>query len=331
MKLGEILDQGFSFYRKNIWNLAGTTVLPALIMTSLQVVNLTWIHLGHRIVQPADRSDAWVMSFMVWLIFSHISAFVHPLFFPAVIKVTTGILFDEPTSAMAALRFTARRWHSYLWIDVLKNAAQTLLPYALGFGLIASLYFADESFHFDPEGNATGFIVLLIIFAVAVVSLWIGACMAFAIPAATVEGTKGFKAIRRSWRLSKGARFQVFVTWMTTFFLVMFLWLAIGFIVRSVESFLYDTLHLHFVNQKFYLVSIYTLAAAYGAVTGPIYPVILVLIYLNQRVRKEGYDVERMMEAAGLAVPVPEPAGETVREPAAAQAPGPQPAGESIA
>jgi hypothetical protein len=316
MKFGEILDQGFALYRGNFLKLAGANALPALIMSSLQVINLTWIHLGHRLVKPEDRMDAWGMSFLVWLIFTQIASFVHPLFYPAIVKITTGSLFDEPVSAMGALRFTARRWHSYLWIDVLKNAAQTLLPWAVGFGLIVALYFADESFHLDPQEKAMGFIVALIVLAVFAVSLWIAASLAFAIPAAAVEGVRGLKAIRRSWRLSKGARFRNLFAWMMTFLITMFLWLAIGLIVRSVESFLYNTLHLHFVGQKFYLVSNYTLAAAYSAATGPIYPVILTLLYYNQRVRKEGYDVERLMHIAGMhtvdSAPSPEaaPAGE---------------------
>lgn len=32
----------------------------------------------------------------------------------------------------------------------------------------------------------------------------------------------------------------------------------------------------------------------------PIFPIALTLIYYDQRIRKEGYDIERMMEAAGL-------------------------------
>jgi hypothetical protein len=66
--------------------------------------------------------------------------------------------------------------------------------------------------------------------------------------------------------------------------------------------------------------------------------VLLVLLYFNQRVRKEGYDVERMIEVAGLAVPVPEPAVEAVPEPVAVQAANPsakgsdpQAASESLA
>jgi hypothetical protein len=338
MKFGEILDQGFSLYRKNLWKLAGTTTLQALMVISIYVADLLWIHLALRIGHPADKTDNWGLSFLVWVIYSQIAAFIHPLFLPAVVKVTTGILFEEPVSVVGALRFTVKRWHSYLWIDLLKNGVQTLLPEALGLGVAFAIYFADQSLHFGLKEDAMGFIYIFVILAGAAFSYWIGACVAFAVPAAAVEGIKGFKAIRRSWRLSKGARFQIFVAWMMTFFLIMFLSIAIEWTIRSVESFLSGTLHLHFVNQRFYIVSYYTFAAIYNAAVGPIYPVLLVLIYLNQRVRKEGYDIERMIEVAGLTVPVAVASGEVTLEPAAVEAApvqgegaDAQPAGESIA
>ena len=36
---------------------------------------------------------------------------------------------------------------------------------------------------------------------------------------------------------------------------------------------------------------------------GPMYAIGLTLFYYDQRIRKEGYDIEWMMQAAGLAVP----------------------------
>jgi len=319
MKFGEILDQGFSIYRRNLLKLAGTTTLPAIMVVSLYIADLLWIHLALRIGHPADKTDNWVLGLLVWLIYSQISAFIRPLFQPATVKVTTGILFEEPVSVLGALGFAARRWSSYLWIDLIKNAVESLIPAALGFGVIALMVFAEEAMHVNSDQTALGAVGLGIIVAFFAICFWIGACVAFAIPAAAVEGVRGFKAIRRSWRLSKGARFQVFIAWMTTFFLVLFLWIALEWVIRGGESFLSDTLHLHFVNQRFYLVTYYAAAMAYNAAVGPIYTVLVVLLYLNQRVRKEGYDVERMIESAGLGGQASERAGEAVPEPVAGE------------
>jgi hypothetical protein len=43
---------------------------------------------------------------------------------------------------------------------------------------------------------------------------------------------------------------------------------------------------------------------------GPMYAIGLTLFYYDQRIRKEGYDIERMMQAAGLTPPAELPAPE---------------------
>jgi hypothetical protein len=46
----------------------------------------------------------------------------------------------------------------------------------------------------------------------------------------------------------------------------------------------------------------------------PIYPIAKTLFYYDQRIRREGYDIERMMDAAGMTAPpiapaIPQPGG----------------------
>jgi hypothetical protein len=57
------------------------------------------------------------------------------------------------------------------------------------------------------------------------------------------------------------------------------------------------------INRQVYEVLVYFFYALSGVVVGPLYPIALTLLYYDQRSRKEGYDVERMMEAAGLLAP----------------------------
>jgi hypothetical protein len=45
-------------------------------------------------------------------------------------------------------------------------------------------------------------------------------------------------------------------------------------------------------------------------------PVALTLLYYDQRIRHEGYDIERMMDAAGLNAPPTPPSGEAPPAPA---------------
>jgi hypothetical protein len=40
------------------------------------------------------------------------------------------------------------------------------------------------------------------------------------------------------------------------------------------------------------------------------FPIALTLFYYDQRIRHEGYDIERMMDVAGLNAPAPSPSAE---------------------
>jgi hypothetical protein len=42
-----------------------------------------------------------------------------------------------------------------------------------------------------------------------------------------------------------------------------------------------------------------------GALAGPVTTIALVLVYYDQRVRKEAFDLQLMMEAVGQAAPAP--------------------------
>jgi hypothetical protein len=70
--------------------------------------------------------------------------------------------------------------------------------------------------------------------------------------------------------------------------------------------------------QHLYVETVYLLYAVVSAFVSPIYSIAITLIYYDQRIRQEGYDIERMMEAAGLVAPGPQPSGDGLATPAEA-------------
>ncbi|HUB52045.1 MAG TPA: glycerophosphoryl diester phosphodiesterase membrane domain-containing protein, partial [Terracidiphilus sp.] len=287
---------------------------------------------------PEDPVAAWRVSVLIWIIYSHIAGLVYPVFYPALAKAASAVYFEEPMSIAAALGFGLKNWRRWLWLDVARNATAPYLPAALGLSLLAAGSFAQDTLHWDPEGNVMTVVANCVFTAIVIACFWMGACISFAMPVAALENIGGFKAIRRSWRLSKGGRMRVFGSWIAIFLVTYVVWYAIQVLVRFGEWLLRYRLHLHFVNTTFHLVSIYSLAAIFNALTAPIYPVVVVLLYYNQRVRKEGYDIERMIEAAGLDMSVQAPVVEPSAAPAlvamaepAIEHHAPSPTGESLA
>ena len=53
-----------------------------------------------------------------------------------------------------------------------------------------------------------------------------------------------------------------------------------------------------------------------SALIGPIYAIGLTLFYYDQRIRKEGFDIEWMMQAAGLSPQIELPAPQNLYKPA---------------
>ena len=116
-----------------------------------------------------------------------------------------------------------------------------------------------------------------------------------AIPSSVIEDLKARKAIRRSIELSKGSRGRIFVL------LMLILVLELGLVT---------------ITQLFFVVAMFAAAKhraeipvwmqiaqqIVGFLTntfiGPMYATGLTLFYYDQRIRKEGFDIEWMMAAA---------------------------------
>ncbi len=205
MKLGEILDQGFSIYRKNFWRLAGIALIPALIIFSLHVIDLTWVHLG-QIGQTADNGTTAAVIFLIWVIYVHINAFIFLLFYPAFAKSSSAILFGESLSVAGSVRFAAKRWRTYLLTGFLVLFAAMLVPEGLGLGFMAGGTALIKRFSRSENDTLIAFLVGVPVVGVSVLVGWIGASLSFAVPTAALEQISGFKALSRSWRLSKGSR-----------------------------------------------------------------------------------------------------------------------------
>jgi hypothetical protein len=116
-----------------------------------------------------------------------------------------------------------------------------------------------------------------------------------AIPACVVEELTAGHAIKRSIDLSKGARGRIFVLGILVYAVRMILALLFGFpFIAFVFKHPGHALPLG-------LLAIQQVANfVVNTMIGPIYATGLTLFYYDQRIRKEGFDIERMMHAAGL-------------------------------
>jgi uncharacterized membrane protein len=233
-------------------------------------------------------------------------------FVAAINRAVAWVHLGEPATIRGAYMSVLPHLGSYLWVMTITGLIVflplvllygsyfgTMAYYVKGFGTNPA---AQQAAMNDPQtlmivGVATLIFGLLTI-PFFVYTILMGLRYVLAIPACVVENLKARQAIRRGIELSKGTRGRIFV-----------LALLVGIIKLGLVG----------ITQLFVVVAAFkhpgqplgpgisalseTIAFFTNTFLGPIFATGITLFYYDQRVRKEGYDIEWMMQAAGLTVP----------------------------
>jgi hypothetical protein len=301
MNLGEILDRTLQIYKSRLLVFAGVAVLPVLAMELIHLADRTWLHV-HSLLDPHGKLEVFVWNFVVGLAFYHISSIFSILVQPAILILASSSVLGEERSMISSVRFAGTRWRSFLWIAILKVVVELGVPEVAFMALaIGASFFAGATGLLSRELKWTlPLLSALVVFLGLYLFLWIGASLSFAVPVSALEESRGFKSLRRSWALSKGTRSRIWFTWLVVFVSLWVLTWGLEFLVGQAMFWVGRLLHLANAMRNLYGSAAFLLVTAIYAFVGPIYPIALTLFYYDQRVRKEGYDIERMMETAGM-------------------------------
>jgi hypothetical protein len=128
-----------------------------------------------------------------------------------------------------------------------------------------------------------------------------------AVPACVVEDMKARKAIRRSIALAKGS-------WGRIFLLALLVGVIKVGLIGMTQVFVFVAAFKHpgqplgpLAQSLSQIITFFT-----TSFLGPIWATGITLFYYDQRIRKEGFDIEWMMQAAGLTPPEPAPPVEPI-------------------
>jgi hypothetical protein len=316
LTLGEILDRTAQLYRTNFLLFAGISALYAGV---LLVLGLFQIGLAETLrVTHMTAQLQWLM-WAVAGIAMLLSFVFYGMVVAAISRAVAWVHLGKPATIRGAYQSILPRLGRYLWLMTI-TALIAFSPIALLYGgYFATMAYYVKGFGTDPAaqqasisnpqtmvifGVASAIFVLLLI-PVGIYTTLMGLRYSLAVPACVVENLGARKAIRRSIGLAKGSWGRIFL-----------LALLIGAI----------KLGLGMIAQVFVLVVAFkhpgqplgpglsTLSQIIGFFTntflGPIWATGITLFYYDQRIRKEGYDIEWMMQAAGLTPPEPTPPAE---------------------
>jgi hypothetical protein len=294
---GELLDRTFYLYRSNFWLFVGLASIAAGVNVVMQLLKLLYQHffgiftLAHVTGPTASaRSILQGGAFVVLSLASSVLYFaVYGVTQAATTSAVSAIYLGDSTSMKLALRAVAARWARFFGISLwqLWSAGWifTLLiipPLVIfGLGMQSKMWIAGIMFFLASLSLLYGIIAYI--------------RNSFGVPAAVMEDLKVRRAMRRSKVLTAGSKGRIFLLFL--FITVLY------FVALAIESPLLILLVRAKGPAQLLLGQALGLAIGFiaSAVLGPVGAIGLCLFYIDQRVRKEGFDIEFLIERSGPA------------------------------
>jgi hypothetical protein len=317
LNLGEILDRTAEFYRRRFLVFFGIAALPSgvvLAIASGTLLVLLWFGANGQGVGSRAAAGIVALAFFGALLLLALPAVLGSgaLGTAALNYAADRAHRGEPIAILASYKQAWKQGWRYLWLYVLVGLIAVGVPLALWGGALFSAGIAGTLGWGTADtllglAGILGGIGFAVYYMLALVRLWLG------FPACVVEQTGAWSAIKRGNLLSKGTKGRLLVLWLMGAVLQRLLTMVLAVpLMIAVELVPGASTPQH--QQTAGMVILFILFAAFFAVqalTRPVYSIALLLFYYDQRIRQEGYDIERMMQQAGMVAeppPLPEAA-----------------------
>lgn len=298
LSAGEILDRTFQLFRARLGVFVGIATLGALIRTAgsaLQTFSLRSLTThGHA------RAITAIWSAVSSIVSVATALLAYSLVFAAITAVVMGLHFGKSTGVFEAYREIWSRWFRFVRLSI-------SLGFLSSWPVLVVFAFLVASIALAPHSSTQSAPLIIGVFGltglgmlVAVpVCIWLLCRYGLAWAACVVEDMKVWQSLKRSVSLSKGFRWRIFLLFLLVYVVEMILAVSLMaptyvFIIRA---------HGHYsVGMLAYQLAIGFVATA---LISPLYGIGLTVIYLDARIRKEGYDIELSMQQAATVSVLP--------------------------
>jgi hypothetical protein len=306
--LGEILDRTFQLYRSNFWRFVGVGALPMLVALLLAVpVGAIFALLGIAVAARADSVTVIrAVTFAVaYIIFVPVYLGAFALSIAGITEGTMVAQRGETFIIRGVLKTAWPRFWTYCWYLLLQAIVTGFAPVCAAGVFIAPLvYLIMRPGAGIGAGVALVFLLVVLVSALAGVIIWLFLSFAMGMAACVVEKKTAWESLKRSWQLSPGTRGRIFVLYllvttlmgvvvMMSYFLA-FVFIALASLAGNNKVILAIAA---VIGLMIYLIGVFGTPIALL----PLPWIALTLFYFDQRIRKEGFDIEWMMQQAGLA------------------------------
>ena len=295
MSTGELLDRTFALYRKNFKLFVGiATVGPAAYLV-FQLLIVGSVGLPAATGKPGAFPGA---SFLIGMAAGFVIMLAGiAIANGATVKAVAAVHLGRPITIVESYKsLKGRIWRIFgvflLVILLVSIGTAVIVIIASILGSLAVIGGAQAG-RVGTVLGIVGAIVAAVIGAMLVITIYIR--YALAIPACVVEDTGVLASLKRSAFLSKGSRSRILAVYSVFFVLALVVGLAMNGLALLIAT--------AFPNPIARLVLVYFTGFIGGSLTGPLATIGIALVYYDERVRKEAFDLQWMMTSLDAPVP----------------------------
>ncbi len=284
MSTSQVLDRTFHLYRNHFLLFCGIAAWPPAI---LMLMKVGYYATGQsHIVKAGSLSMGISAGFLGLLVFLA----CHVISNGATVYAVSLVHLGRPATIRDSYRKVKSYWGRLLLVmflvmlRVVGIIFLTVLVVAIPVALTMGIGFASSPV-------ARGLLVAAYMIVGFVVAIWVFARYALAVPACVLERVPARQALKRSKLLTKGSIGRILLVYILTLILssvLTYLFLAPSIILTIANK-----------GQQPLALLIWALVAEFlaAALAGPISTIPMALIYYDERVRKEAFDLQYMMDA----------------------------------
>jgi hypothetical protein len=293
LSTGEILDRSFQIYRSRFSLFAGVAVLPAAVSVVTQALRLWYYaHQSIHVHHGADLYRVQIITGSLTAVSAIITLILYGITQAATTWAVSAVYLGEQASIKSAYFAAIHHWVRYTLIVLRQIWAGFWLPTAL----ITSAVIFQIANRRSPGATVTAAVLLVIAFFSLVYAFWAYIRVSLAIPAAVVESLKVRASISRSKQLLIDRKSRILLL----FIFLFALYLVIGAMQAPLAM-----IALRSRGAQAFVTHAVSLALSFvtGTLVGPIGAIAVCLFYIDERVRREGFDIEWMMSKIAPASP----------------------------
>ncbi|MGO9776516.1 MAG: hypothetical protein ACLQGT_05735 [Terracidiphilus sp.] len=318
LNLGEILDRTAQLYRTRFLVFLGISLLPTGVVLALAfgvglvVAWWSWAGAG-SISEAAGYVLVAVFAIAITLVALPIYLAAAALAAAAMNHAVSRMNLGEKTTIRDAYKTVWMRGWRYIGLYLLLALIIGIAPMVVWFSLVivGGVLAKAASMGGSESGFLFGLAAILLVVVLLGYAIWMLLRLALAFPACVVEQIGAWPAVKRSSVLTKGTKGRIFLLYLLVAILGWIISMAITFpltILLALLPGMSNPQHAQTMGLVMLFI-IYGASFAVQTLIRPVYGIALVLFYYDQRIRLEGFDIEWMMQQAGMA-PAPPPVPE---------------------